>query len=86
MPRLLYHHHHILFLLDFRYLSAQTIFSLLDCLTRWARLKADRNSKTQSINIRPEKADTLGMFLLLGFSQIQPQQNSLVSSKIGGAQ
>ncbi|XP_028398063.1 serine/threonine-protein kinase ATR-like isoform X2 [Dendronephthya gigantea] len=46
---------------DFSHMSAQTIFSVLDCLTRWARLKADSNSKTQTIiNTRQEKAGTSG--------------------------
>lgn len=50
------------FISDFSHISAQTIFSLLDCLTRWARLKADSSSKTV-LNTRSEKNEASGMFV-----------------------
>jgi hypothetical protein len=51
------------FISDFSHISAQTIFSLLDCLTRWARLKADSSSKTVLLNTRSEKNEASGMFV-----------------------
>ena len=50
---------------DFSQMSAQTIFSFLDYLTRWARLKADSTCKTQILNSRSERhnQDTAGAFL-----------------------
>ena len=53
----------VFFSLDFSHISAQTIFSLLDCLTRWVRLKADSTSRTQAhVNSRSERNDTTGIY------------------------
>ena len=55
----------LFFSVDFSHISAQTIFSFLDYLTRWARLKADSTCKTQILTSRAERANqnSSGTFL-----------------------
>ena len=47
--------------IDFSHISAQTIFSIFDCLTRWVRLKEDSTAKTQLVTTRPERNEGTGI-------------------------